>query len=160
MKLRKQAPDHWEYDLTQQEMMCLRMLIQTFPVAAVTPNTGSPISRNECSKQSDERQRLLNDSLAGHRNELKRKAGIFLTSGKFKAERGGWCLRVTAEERELLLQILNDIRLGSWRTLGEPANIETGPVPTAEKELSLYNLMQLAGFFEAELLQPDESIGG
>jgi len=49
--------------------------------------------------------------------------------------------------------------LQSWRALGEPENLELVSVPTAEKELSLYNLMQLAGFFESELLQPDDSMG-
>ena len=159
MKLHKQATDNWEYDLSQQEMMCLRMLIQAFPIATGAPGLVSLISRIESGKQTDERQQVLNESMAEHRNELKRKAGKFLTAGKLKAERGGWCLRVSTEEREFLLQLLNDVRIASWRALGEPENLETQPRPASDKGSSLYNLMQLAGFFESELLQPDEFMG-
>jgi hypothetical protein len=111
------------------------------------------ISRTESSPQVAERQWLLNESLAEHRDELKRKAGKYLAAGKLKAERDGWRLRLSTEDREFLLQLLNDVRISSWRALGQPENLETKPRPAADKESSLYNLMQLAGYFESELLQ-------
>jgi len=157
MKLRTQARNNWEYDLTHQETMCLRMVINAFPLTLDPAKTAVPISRTDSSTQADERQRLLNDSLSEHRSQLKRRAAVFLTADKLKEERSGWRLQLGAEEREFLLQLLNEIRIESWRALGEPADLELVPRPDSHKELRLYNLMQLAGFFEFALL--DHEVG-
>jgi hypothetical protein len=62
-------------------------------------------------------------------------------------------LTLTSESREILLQILNDIRLGCWHALGEPDDLETfggSQFPPGHR-----TLMDLAGYFEMNLLGPD-----
>ena len=153
MKLLRQQRDGWEYELNPHEALCLRALIREFPL---TPATAARITRTESSRPAAERERLLNESLAEHRQELKRKAMKLVAAGNLKAGRAGWRLRLNSEEREILMQLLNDIRIGSWHALGEPENLEAQPPQPSEKELSLHSLMQLAGFFEFKLLNLED----
>jgi len=81
MRLVKQTKDGWQYRLNQPEANCLRSLLQQFPITA---NTHSKISRTDADPKTVEREKLLNESLAEHRNELKKQATNLLAPGKFK----------------------------------------------------------------------------
>ena len=157
MKLLKQVRNGWEYELNQQEAMCLRTLIRDFPL---TPVTRAQATKTESGRKAAEREQLLNESLAEHRLDLKRRATKLLASGKLKAGQAGWRLRLNLEEREILLQLFNDIRVGSWRALGEPEDLESITPARSEKEMSFHTLMQLAGYFEVKLLNIDENHQG
>lgn len=149
MKLLRQLADGWEYELNRQEALCLRSLIQQFPL---TPATAARITRTESGDNVDEREKMLNESLAEHRAELGRTARSFLTAGQLTACQDGWRLRLNVAEREILLQLLNDIRVGAWRALGELESLEAIPVPAPNAGPNFRALMHLAGFFEFELL--------
>jgi hypothetical protein len=154
MKLVKQTPDGWLYQLNQPEANCLRNLLSQFPITANAP---AKISRTDSDPQTVEREKLLDESLADHRKELKQIARGLIGADKFKAWDKGWRLCINSEEREILLQILNDIRVGSWRALGEPENLETqAPNPTKTEQVS-YNILNLAGYFEHQLLNLEEA---
>jgi hypothetical protein len=154
MKLLKQIRNGWEYELNHQEAMCLRTIICEFPL---TPATHFKATKTESGRKAAEREQLLNESLAEHRMDLKRQATKLLASGKLKAGQAAWRLRLNLEEREILLQLLNDIRVGSWRALGEPEDLESKPPAPSEKQVSFHTLMQLAGYFEVKLLNLEGS---
>ena len=68
----------------------------------------------------------------------------------FQARDGGFDLTLTSAEIEWLLQVLNDVRVGCWLTLGEP---EPGEEPEVSEENARYLIaMELCGLFESELL--------
>ena len=121
MKLVRQTRDGWKYHLNQREGDCLRSLLNQFPITAQIP---AQISRTDADPKSIEREKLLNESLAEHRTELKQQAANLLAPGKFKPGEKSFLLALNPEEREILLQILNDIRIGCWRVLGEPEDLE------------------------------------
>jgi hypothetical protein len=152
MKFLKRARGRWEYQMNLQEAMCLRALIKQFPL---TPAALVKISRTESGGKVAGREQLLNESLAEHRSDLKRRARKFLAAGHLQDGGHDWRLRIDAEEREMLLQLLNDTRVESWRALGAPENLESKLPPPAENGLNHHTLMQLAGFFEFELLNLD-----
>ncbi len=154
MKLVRQNKDGWTYHLNQREGDCLRSLLQQFPLTANVP---AQISKTGADPKTVEREKLLNESLAEHRNELKKQAMNLLGAGKFKRGENGYRLTLNPEEREILLQIFNDIRIGSWHELGEPEELEPETPPPTERELVLYSLMNLAGYFEAAFLH---ALGG
>ena len=154
MRLVKQTKDGWQYRLNQPEANCLRSLLSQFPITA---SASAKISRTDADPKTVEREKLLNESLAEHRKELKKQATNLLAPGKFKRDEKGYVLALNREQREILLQILNDIRIGSWHVLGEPEELEPETTPRTEKELVFYNLMNLAGYFEAALLHADGS---
>jgi len=150
MKLVRQTKGGWQYQLNQKEADCLRSLLQQYPITATVP---AQISKTDTDPEKREREKLLNESLAKHRKELKKQATNLLDAKKFKkVEKGCW-LTLNSGEREILLQILNDIRVGSWHELGEPDDLDSEPTPRSERELVFYNLMDLAGYFEAALLR-------
>jgi hypothetical protein len=67
-----------------------------------------------------------------------------------------YVLRIGLEDREILLQILNDIRVESWRALGEPDDLDPLANPS-ESEQVHHNRMSLAGYFECNLLDLEET---
>ncbi|HEV2437671.1 MAG TPA: hypothetical protein VG077_16880 [Verrucomicrobiae bacterium] len=152
MKLLKQSEAGWKYELNQKEGILLRTLVKEFPLTAAT---SVKIVRTGADARSVERERLLNESLAQHRLEVKKQAGKLLAAN-LKAGKDGWRLSVSANEREVLLQLLNDIRVESWHALGEPETLDTLPAPPSEADLRHYNLMQLAGYFEWKMLEASQ----
>ena len=128
----------------------LRGLLLKFPFAPLGPTQAS-----KCDDQSGagEREKLLHESLAEHRRELKRLAQELLSDEKWQSATAGAVLTLSSETREVLLQILNDIRVGCWRALGEPADLEEPPA--SRRGLGHRTLMDLAGYFEMNLLEPD-----
>ena len=152
MKLLKQTRDGWRYLLDANEASCLEGLLKRFPLTKSFP---ARITKSTADPKAVEREKLLNESLAEHRAGLRQKARRLLSNGKLKVHRDQWRLSVNLEEREILLQILNDIRVGSWRALGEPESLEPRP-GASDAELFYTNLLNLAGYFEFKLLNLEE----
>ena len=149
MKLLRHNGTEWKYGLEPKEGMLLRALVAGF---SPTSTTNVKITCARADSKSAERERLLNESLAQHRQELKRQAGKLLAA-RLKPGKDDWRLSLNAAEREMLLQLLNDIRVENWRALGEPENLDTLPPPPSEADLRHYNFVQLAGYFEWKLLE-------
>ncbi|HEX9045382.1 MAG TPA: hypothetical protein VF988_00025, partial [Verrucomicrobiae bacterium] len=136
-------------ELNPVEADVLQGLLNGFPFTGARAAAIS-ISDEEAGK--GERTQLLNEALAEHRKELKKVAAKIL--GKMKRRKTGWRLSLDVEERELLLQILNDIRVGCWHALGAPASLDTAR-PAGAQELSFRNWMDLAGYFEQSLIEAE-----
>lgn len=151
MKLLKHSANEWKYKLETKEGMLLRALVKEFPQTTTAP---VKITRSAADAKAAERERLLNESLANHRQELKKRAGKLL-SANLKAGKDGWRLSLSLEEREILLQLINDIRVESWHALGEPEDLEAMPSHPSEANLRQHHLMHLAGYFEWKMI--DES---
>ena len=104
-------------------------------------------------RSPDSSQRLLDEALAEQRAENKKQVEAFLQEPRrFKQTEAGWQFSLSPAELEWLLQILNDIRVGSWINLGSPEqklevrlmNEETAPHFWA---------MEMAGHFQMEMLE-------
>ncbi len=153
MRLLKQSGAGWKYELDQNEGILLRTLVKEFPLMAATV---AKITRTSAHPKSAERGRLLNESLAQHRQKIKRQAGKLLAAN-LQAAKDGWRLSLGANEREILLQLLNDIRVESWHALGEPENLDTLPSQLSEADRRQYHLMHAAGYFEWKMLEASQS---
>ena len=147
----------WEYELNQREAMCLRTLLREFPL---TPAFAARASKTESGHRAAEREQLLRESLAEHRKDLKREAAKLVAANRLKPGQDGWRLRLKPKERETLLQLLNDIRVGCWHALGEPEDLEPKAAALSEPEMRFHSLMQLAGYFECGLLNLDSEPDG
>jgi hypothetical protein len=97
-------------------------------------------------------QRLLDEALTEQRSENKNQLKAFLEAPQRFQERETGCrFALSSSEAEWLLQILNDIRVGSWIILGSPEQ---------KSQLRLLNeqtaphfwAMEMAGCFQMELL--------
>jgi hypothetical protein len=149
MKLVRQKDGVWQYHLAQNEADILVGLLNKFPFTKIDP---VKISKTDKHPKAREREKLLNESLAEHRKELKKSALDLIRPDKFKQLEKGWLMTLSSENRETMLQILNDIRVGSWRALGEPEELHTNTPKTDAKDLAYRSLMDLAGYFECALL--------
>lgn len=149
MTLASQSGEHWRYQLDDQEAEILLGLVKQFPGTGMDP---VQLSKTDEHPEAAEREQLLAESLAQHRQELKRLAANLLGADKWRKSPAGRLLTLNAEAREILLQILNDIRVGCWRALGEPDPLEQ-PI-TSRQQLAHRQLMDLAGYFEMKLLEP------
>jgi hypothetical protein len=118
-------------------------LLSQFPV---TESVTSKISRTDAEPETVEREKLLNESMAQHRDELKKLAKNLMRADKLKAGQNGWRLLINSEEWEILFQIINDIRVGCWRELGEPENLELKTSPPSD----VINALELAGKVQTE----------
>jgi hypothetical protein len=146
MKLVKQTAGGRQYELNPLEADVLQGLLNGFPL---TEPHAAKISRGDGDAAMRERAQLLNEALAEHRKELKKLAAKILAAGE--REKSGWRLTLDAEAREVLLQILNDIRVGCWHALGAPESLDA--VPATARELSFRNWMDMAGYFEQSLIE-------
>ena len=149
MKLVKESKGVWQYHLAQNEAAVLVGLLKKFPFTKIDP---VKISKTDKHLKAREREKLLNESLAEHRKELKKLALDLIRPDKFKQLEKGWLMTLRLEERETMLQILNDIRVGSWHVLGEPDDLHAQPAKASAKDLAYRSLMDLAGYFECGLL--------
>ena len=139
----------WQYHLAQNEADVLVGLLKKFPFTKLDP---VGISQTDKHPKAREREKLLNESLAEHRKELKKQALDLIRPDKFQRQEKGLLMTLSSEERETMLQILNDIRVGGWRALGEPKEPHTIPPQTSAKDHAHWSLMDLAGYFECGLL--------
>ena len=101
----------------------------------------------------DSSQKLLDEALAEQRTENKKQIEAFLAEpARFEQTAAGWRFSLSRAEVEWLLQILNDIRVGSWINLGSPdekrgmrlLNKETAPDFWA---------MEMAGALQMQMLE-------
>ena len=148
MRLLTQSKSGWRYQLSRVEAQALRSLIKLFPSTA---NVTVKITKTDTDPKAAEREKLLNDSLAEHREELRRKAQHLMSGDRLKLQRDRYVLSIGLDDREILLQVLNDIRVESWRALGQPEDLDPR-TNLSENERVHHNRMSLAGYFECQLL--------
>lgn len=129
----------------RRERELLLQLLQLYPRI---PPAHHKLSKN--SKLDPSSQHLLDEALAEQRSEHRRQVSALVTqAGRWKEHQSGWRLMLAPSELEWLLQVLNDIRVGSWVLVGCP-----------EKQVQVIDehtaphlwAMEIAGSFEMALL--------
>jgi len=100
-----------------------------------------------------ENQRLLDEALAEQRTKTKRLLEGWLRSPRtFLATPAGFELHLRSGDFDWFLQLLNDVRVGSWIALGEPEELPRG-LPEDETAAMQACAMELAGLFQMTLLE-------
>jgi hypothetical protein len=152
MRLVRQLKGSWQYRLNQSEADILLGLVKRFPFTEMHP---AKISRSDPSPQAFEREKLLLESLAEHRKKLQQQAASLLGGEKWKQAGKDHWLTLDAASREMLLQLLNDIRIGCWHAVGAPETLDLPTLHDSANNLGYRQLMELAGYFEMSLLEPE-----
>ncbi len=132
---------HWEAHL----------LLEVLNLYPCLPTAHQKLSKASRRPESDANQQLLDEALAEHRAENKKQLQALLADRRrFAPTETGGRLSLPPAEVEWILQVLNDIRVGSWVRLGSP-----DPTPTKLNETTAphYRAMEMAGYFEAQLLE-------
>jgi len=147
MKLLHTSPDAYGFEFDPHEARLFFKVLARYPLI---PSGHHRLSRNpEAGAAGGENQALLEEALAAHREETRQKVRRLTgQAGQPPATGTGFRWNAARADLEWVLQVLNDVRVGSWLALGSP-HLQTersGPV-TAE-QLAHYWAMDIAGGFE------------
>lgn len=135
--------------LGAKEKRLLWDVLQRYPCL---PEAYQPLSRTAELPDAQANQKLLNEALAEHRAENKEHLEGFLADRLRLDEPETGC-RISLDDTEVerLLQLLNDIRVGSWLHLGAPEQKEEPPLDA--KTAPHFWAMEISGYFQMRLLE-------
>lgn len=154
MKFVKRDGDHLVFQMGKREKSLLFQLLRMYPVV---PPAHHQISTMEDWPKRESTQHLLDEALAEHRAENRRQLMAMIEDPKrFEEASTGYRLRLTPGEVEWLLQVLNDIRVGSWLLLGEPDERHGKRLRISLKNARHLWAMELAGHFQFVLMSAEE----
>lgn len=150
MHLLKREGDHCVFEIAKREKRLLLEILKYYPLIPVSHHQ---VTKTNSPEKMKSNQRLLEEALAEHRAENKKQLEAMLAEeGRFKPVKLGFHLALNAHQTEWLLQVLNDIRVGSWLVLGQPdeKSDKSGNVTTENARYLV--IMEASAYFEAVLL--------
>jgi hypothetical protein len=153
VKLIRVTKGNFTFQLGKREKLLLFQVLRLYP--RIPPATFH-LSKSDKLPDAEENQRLLEESLAEQRTENRKTLHVFLTDPRrFVDTESGSRLSVSPSELEWILQILNDIRVGSWIILGSPEqSMELKLLD--EKTAADFWAMEMAGQFQMRFLEAIE----
>ena len=159
MKVIKREETHCSFLIGKREREMLFSLLQRYPAigAAHFRNRNTP--KDDDAKKNQE---LIEEALAEQQKESRKQLEQMLAEpGRFVENEFGYTFKLSHSEIEWMLQMLNDVRVGSWIQLGEPnpdadssdsADSPAKP-PLNEQNIMLFWSMEIAGLFQHALLE-------
>jgi hypothetical protein len=146
VRLIKTEKEHYLFQLKAREKDLLLNVLRLYPQI---PSGYQRLSRS--ASQQEANQRLLDEALAETRSHHQHQLQALLSDPhRLRSHEREWQLTLSLNDMEWLLQVLNDIRIGSWIHLGSPdtplkiLNVETAPHVWA---------MEMAGAFQMQFLE-------
>jgi len=150
MRLLRKAKDRFVFHLGPRDRPMLRAVLNRYPVV---PSAHQPLSRYAPSRDGEINQSLLDEALAEQRQQNERQLHALLrNSRRFRKTGAGWQMTLSIADIEWLLQVLNDVRVGSWIILGSPEQDLWDFVPNDET-MPHALAMEMAGYFQQRLLE-------
>ena len=149
MKLLSASEQKLVFHLGKREKTLLCGILALYP--RVPPAHKRPLSRSGKVPDAEGNQKLLDEALTEQRAANKKHLEALLANPKKLSETpSGWHLTLKPGEFEWLLQILNDVRVGSWLSLGSPENIHLNLL--SEKTAPDFWAMEMSGHFQMRML--------
>lgn len=150
MKFLKTDKDRFVFQVSATEKELLFGLLMHYPL--VSPGHQRLSQTMDLEKLKDD-QALLEESLAEAKRENRTQVAAMLAEeGRFQAQKEGYRFTLAASEIDWLLQVLNDIRVGSWIKLGSPDQNASRRAEWTEETAPYWWAMELSGLFQMVLL--------
>jgi len=154
VKLIRASAKRFCFHLGRREMSLLRRVLALYPRI---PSAYQRLTKSAAVPDGETSQRLLDEALAEQRAENKQRLSALLEDSKRLVEdSAGWRLALSPGDFEWLLQVLNDVRIGSWVVLGSPE--ERVPEVTEKTAPDIW-AMEMAGAFQMGFLEEVEGLG-
>ncbi len=147
MKFVKADKGRFNFQISDREKGLLFTVLKLYPLV---PTSYQHLSRTV---GRPEDQQLLEEALAAQRSKNKKQLQAMLKAkSRFRQNKSGWRFSLKPEQMNWLLEVLNDIRVGSWLQLGSPDG--TGQILTAvgDKTARYFWAMEMCGHFQMVLL--------
>lgn len=150
MRLAEISGEKYFFDFSVEETDLLLFVLNDYPLV---PEAHMRLRKKE-DPEKHEDQKLLDDALRAQRVSNKQQLHSLLNEkDRFAAAEGGFRAGFVRGEIELLLQVLNDVRIGSWIALGSPDYDEEEKYVKDKKSLRFFITMQICGDFQSILLK-------
>src|SRR2546423_13172126 len=150
MKLVRKEKDEFVFDIGKREK---RLLLEVLKLSPLIPTAHQGVNKTAGPTRTAENQRLLEESLAERKRENRRQLlGLLNDEKRFKETDRGCDFTLSASQMEWLLQVVNDIRVGSWIILGQPDEKKGKPVELKNENARYYAAMEFCGYFQMTLL--------
>ena len=145
MKLLRSDESGFRFKISWEEREMLNVL-QLYPLV---PAAHHRLSKDRMLPNREENQQLLEDALRAQREENRKLVLALLEEPERFVNCGdGYEAGFTRGEIEWLLQVLNDIRVGSWLALGSPDEHPEMKAGISRQAMSRILTMEVAGHFE------------
>ena len=148
MKLVQATKTRLVFHLGLREEQSLVQILRLYPCV---PPAHHVLSKSSRLPNAEANQQLLDEALAEQRTETRKQVQALLADPRRLAhtETGGR-LSLAHAEVEWLLQVFNDIRVGSWVNLGSP---DEKPAELTAANAPHFLAMEMAGYFQMQLLE-------
>ena len=150
MKLIRAMGDNSLFEISKREWRLLLEVLELYPLI---PATHQRLSKRTKTTKENENQLWLEESLAAHRKENRKLVLAMLNEPeRFQTKASGYHFTLSRSEIEWLLQVLNDVRVGSWIALGSPETLYSKDVSLNDNTAPHIRSMEIAGGFEMVFL--------
>jgi len=151
MRLLRADQDQFQFELGRNEKSRFIHLLKLYPLV---PATHHRLSKTDEIPNREENQQLLEEALRHQREEHRQQVEAWLNAPhRFVAAGKSYRFEMTRSQIEWLLQVVNDIRVGSWIALGSPEVLEASIQQLNEQTAPHFMAMELAGYFESFFLE-------
>jgi hypothetical protein len=148
VKLQRSTNGRFVFHLSQRDKALLLEILKLYPRICAAKQ---PLSKSARLDDHEASQRMLEEAVAEQRAANKKQLETLVTDPRRFADAESGCrMTLSPGDVEWLLQVLNDIRVGSWIHLGSPE--ERIEKLTLENARHLW-AMEMAGYFESHLLE-------
>lgn len=149
MKRLESQGDTLSFQLSLRERFLLVQALHRYPMLPVTHHR---ISRSP-STEMVEPQKLLDEAIEEQHQTVKSKVSDIFKNGQcLKTSPDGSILTLTITQRELLIQCLNDVRVGCWIEIGSPDEDQRKSIPQTDHNVKHLMLMDLCAYFQYGLI--------
>jgi len=149
MKILRSQKGRFVFSVNRVEQRILLDILQLYPLV---PGSHQKLSKSLQGPQIVEGQHLLDEALAEQRAANKSQVDKWLKEkGRFRRTKAGFNFAIPHADADWLLQILNDIRIGSWLLLGSPGD-RPDPEEIDSELHPVWAAMEVTGIFQMALL--------
>lgn len=153
MKFLRSREEKFVFSLNRVEQRILLEILHLYPLV---PGSHQKLSKTLQGNQVEEAQQLLDEALAEQRASHKGQIEKWLKAkGRFRRTKAGVNISIPHKDTDWLLQILNDIRIGSWLLLGSPGD-RPDPDEIDPELHPIWAAMEVTGIFQMALLHAVE----
>lgn len=150
MKFLKAAKDNLFFHIHPEGRAALNMLIRNYPAMEASHFELSKFADQD---EIEEDREFLEQALGDEQQSNQSRArALIADEDRFHKTEEGFLLRLSQDDIELLLQVLNDVRIGFWVRLGSPDDGMEMDLRSDPKSAPLLATMQVCGFFQGALL--------
>jgi hypothetical protein len=155
LKFLKAEDDNLLFQIGRREKNLLFELLKLYPL---TPPAQHKISGSINTPEMEANQHLLEEALAEQRQDNKKQLDAMLQEpNRFQESPTGFRFRLSPCQLEWLLQVLNDIRVGSWLQLGSPDEKRGKRLRLSLQNARYIWAMELSGHFQYVLLSAKDA---